>query len=465
MHKVALEQWSWEQVAEPLLPYCLAMSEQEQQDVAALVTADGLLVASPQAWREASLQLCNLQILMQRQGQRCKAQFESPAHEIRKLLHDAVASREQQQPSYDSAIQRSRAHQALEDLVSQALVLRASDIHLVFEPQQASVTFRVYGLLVQRSERSRELMSAAIAAALNTRSDDFHELFDEHNLSSASIRMTLLHHGQPTPLRLRVQKSPTRLGFAVTMRIQFEQAPIASLAELGFAEQDLKALRKSVQAGGGMIVIAGATGQGKTTTLAGLNRLLPMDCKVISLEDPIEIVQPHIEQKPILAEHAELNFANMVKVALREDPDVISISEIRDEKTAHAAYTAALTGHLVTATVHAHDCFGILQRLLDLGLSAASLAQPGVLQCMIAQRLVTTVCPNCTGGNPVCDRCHGVGAIGRTLVYELLTVDDALRLAIRTQQLTEYWQQLQQSKWRSIENKLQQVSTEVDSCV
>ncbi|RUO78260.1 GspE/PulE family protein [Pseudidiomarina taiwanensis] len=454
MKTVGLEQWHWQQLAEPMLPYCLAISEADEQDVAALVTKDGVLVVSPSAWHYRALELNNICVLMERSGAHIKAQLCSPAHEIRKLLHDAVASQEVQRRSLVTEQQRSRAHQALEDLVQQALVYAASDIHLLFEPQQATVAFRVHGALVQRTERPRELMSAAIAAALNTRSDDFHELYSEQSLSSASIRLTVIVRERPLALRLRVQKSPTRLGFAVTMRIQNEQAEVLTLAQLGFEPAVCRAVASWLQQKSGLILVIGATGQGKTTTLAGLNLQLSSAQKAISLEDPIEIVQPQIEQKPVLAEHPELNFANMVKVALREDPDLISISEIRDEKTAQAAYSAALTGHIVTATLHAHDCAGAAQRLLDLGLSAANLAQPGVLRGIIAQRLVSIRCPHCLGNNPVCDHCHGVGASGRRLVYEWIDCDQAFAQAFREGQLARYFQQLVEQGWQSIETQL-----------
>lgn len=175
---------------------------------------------------------------------------------------------------------------------------------------------------------------------------------------------------------------------------------------------------------------------------------------MISLEDPIEIIQPQIEQKPVLAEHPELNFANMVKVALREDPDVISISEIRDSATAKAAYTAALTGHLVTATIHAHDCFGVLQRLLDLGVSAAALAQPGVLRAIVAQRLVARSCEACNGNG--CGHCEHSGVSGRRLVVELLIADQALCQALRDERLAERRSDLIDAGWQALDQQLQE---------
>ena len=457
MRYITHEEWQEAEADGRYLRECLALSEQQSSGLAVVVTSDGCLVASNEAWQQASLVLTNL-----REELRARQQFRmhllADARDIRSFLHDADALQQQQQRQQQQQLfDRTRAQQALEDLVLQALDWQASDIHLSFDQQAAALSFRVHGRMVGHVERPRELLAAAIAAALNTSSDDFHELFDEQRLSSASINLTVVHQGQPQRLRLRVQKSPIRNGFAVTMRVQFERQKILSYSELGLAPSIVAKLRLLLEQPQGLLIVAGPTGQGKTTSLAAFNLMIPPDQKIISLEDPIEIVQPHVEQKPVLAEHAELNFANMVKVALREDPDVISISEIRDSKTAHAAYTAALTGHLVTATIHAHDCFGVLQRLLDLGLSATSLAQPGVLAGIMAQRLVPQDCPDClVGASAGCSSCGGSGIGRRRLVVEYLEMTPAFLQALRADQLSSYHQQLVEQGWQPLAQQLRE---------
>lgn len=444
-------------IAEPLLDSCLQVTDAGMDDDSAvLISSDGVLVSSASAWQLHNLALVNLQQLQQLRQLAVRGALLADARDIRSRLHDADGLRQRQQQHNPFNLDHTRAQQALEDLVEQALQRQASDIHLLFDQEQASIAFRVHGRMVGRVARSRETLAAAIAAALNTRSDDFHELFDEQRLSSASINLSLLVNGQPQRIRLRVQKSPTRNGFAVTMRIQCEQAQVANLRELGLAPELVVQLQQLLQQPAGLIIVAGPTGQGKTTTLAALNRELPGSYKVISLEDPIEIIQPHIEQKPVLAEHAELNFANMVKVALREDPDVISISEIRDSATAKAAYTAALTGHLVTATIHAHDCFGVLQRLFDLGVSATSLAQPGVLRAIVAQRLVSCACEHCQGSG--CEPCNHSGVAGRRLLVELLVANRKLCQALREQRLAELRDSLIESGWQALDSQLQEAN-------
>lgn len=446
-------------VAMGVLDSCLQLTDLYQQtDVAVLMTSDGILVASKQGWQQHMLELANLLALAQLQGLANKAYMVADARSIRGLLHDADAKRQLSANNDTIELDHTRAQQALEDLVLQALVLEASDIHLLFLPSHAALAFRVHGRLVGQVERNRETMAGAIAAALNTRSEDFRELFDEQRLSSASISLAVMHQQKIQNLRLRVQKSPTRNGFAVTMRIQAEHQQARQISELGLAAEQIEQLHVLLQNPAGLLIVAGPTGQGKTTTLAAINWAIPRTAKVISLEDPIEIIQPYIEQKPVIADHQELNFANMVRVALREDPDVISISEIRDTATAKAAYTAALTGHLVTATVHAHDTFGVVQRLLDLGLSAESLSQVGVLRGIMAQRLVAKLCVACEGTDRGCPDCHGAGIVGRQLIAELLIVDERVRRAIRDGELEACRNALLEDGWNALDQRLQQAS-------
>ncbi|RZQ56420.1 hypothetical protein CWI82_03700 [Pseudidiomarina tainanensis] len=437
------------------LSLCSAVSDQYMQDdVAVLISVEGALIASLPAWQHHFMTLMNIVTQANLNGEVVTQWCLANARSIRNLLHDATAHELQSAHVETVELDHTRAQQSLEDLVQQALVLQASDIHLLFSPTHAALSFRVHGRLVGKVERNRESMAGAIAAALNTRSEDFHELFDEQRLSSASISLSVLDNDSFQRIRLRVQKSPTRNGFAVTMRLQREQSKILRLHELGLSADVVNRLQAILREPSGLLIIAGPTGQGKTTTLAALNAEIPTTAKVISLEDPIEIIQPQIEQKPVIAEHHELNFANMVKVALREDPDVISISEIRDEATAKAAFTAALTGHLVTATVHAHDTFGVLSRLLDLGLSPESLAQFGVVRGILAQRLVANICIDCEGTDRGCPRCHGVGVIGRRIVSEYLPIDNNIRQALLAKQFENCRSELIAQGWQTLDEQL-----------
>lgn len=440
-----------------ILDYCLSLTRRwEDTEMALAGTSTGQIIASPLAWQQALLEIMNVRQLLQQQGVEELHEAVAAANTIRTLLHDADGRRQQGTVLTDAVITRTDAQQALEDVVVEALKLNASDIHLLFSPDHATLNFRVDGRLVSKLRRSRESLAAAIAAALNTHSDDFHEVFDERRLSSASISLTVPLADGPTKIRLRTQKSPTRDGFAVTMRIQRERQQLTSLSDLGVPPATVAAIRLLVERPVGLFVVVGPTGHGKTTTLAGLNLCIAPDQKVISLEEPIEIIQPQIEQKPVIADHPEMNFSNLVKVALREDPDVISISEIRDTETAKAAFTASLTGHLVTATLHAFDTFGALQRLQDLGLSLNSLAQPDVLRGVLAQRLVPAICPACQPKMP-CSQCLGTGELGRILVTEFLPMSEELQEAMETGQLTTCRRLLERQGWLSLAASIDQL--------
>lgn len=457
MHFYDIDELNGAQLSEPILDYCLQFVERwHASDAAIIATDSGNLIASKQAWQQHQLELTNLRCLLAKQGIELYAEGVAAATTIRTLLHDADARRLQDTRDDHLNFDRTQAQQALEDIVQEGIQLNASDIHLLFLPSHATLSYRVDGRLLRNLRRSREILTAAIAAALNTHSDDFHQVFDERRLSSASISLSVRSQHGVQQVRLRTQKSPTRDGFAVTMRIQRDQQ-VAKFETLKFPPDIVAALRLTIERPTGLVLVVGPTGHGKTSTLAALHLSVPPDLKVISLEDPIEIIQPHIEQKPVTADHPEFNFSNMIKVALREDPDVISISEIRDQATAQAAYTAALTGHLVFATMHAYDAFGALQRLQDLGVSLAALAQPDVLRGIVAQRLLQHRCDTCSSAMATnCASCEGTAKHGRRLLVEYLPMSDKLRAGMLTGNMIAAREQLEQQGWQGLRQQLKE---------
>lgn len=377
-----------------ILSYCLELSERwrgnAQPELALLATEAGMLVCSPAVPHQAQLEMNNVKQMLQERLQKPVVTAYASAANIRSLLDEAERQHGTDGQLHQSAgtMNVTRAQQTLTDLVSEALAMQASDIHLRFTPVRAVVNFRVKGRLVGARYRSREAMVESIAAALNTYSNDYREVFNEDSCDSASIDLelpaTATHEAQR--VRLRLQKSPINHGFAVTLRLLPEQQRALSLSELNMPGDVQAGIHELIKHQHGLILIVGATGHGKTTTLAAVNQLFGQDRKIISLEDPIEIVQRGVEQRWVDGQSE--CFSDHIKIALREDPDVISISEIRDAQTAQAALMAALTGHLVTATLHAHDCIGAIQRLTNLGLRMSELIASGVLQGIVAQHLI-----------------------------------------------------------------------------
>jgi general secretion pathway protein E len=222
-----------------------------------------------------------------------------------------------------------------------------------------------------------------------------------------------------------------------------------ALDSIGMSDGDLARLETLLRIPHGILLATGPTGSGKTTTLyAALERLRTGREKILTVEDPVEYQLAGIPQVPVNAQ-AGVTFASALRALLRQDPDVMLVGEIRDGETAEIATQAALTGHLVLSTLHTNDAAGALTRLVDLGVAPFLVA--ATVEGVLAQRLVRTVCRSCANDEPAteaersalgvralasvtrgrgCDACRGSGYAGRTGVYEVLVLDDAMREAL-----------------------------------
>lgn len=358
-------------------------------DKAMLATESGLLVCSARVFEEARLERENLEKLLRDYTQQPVQLALADARVIRAALLTYRTGRPPQEQPAETTDQ-THAQQLLSDLVAEGLAKGASDIHLRFSKHFCRTCYRVKGVLVDHHQRNREAMTEAIAAALNTRSDDYNQVFNEQSTDSASLLVPLRQDGNHlSEIKVRLQKSPLSDGFAVTLRLlATTMASSLTLESLGFEPDIIKGVDCMLAQRSGLLLVVGPTGHGKTTTLAAIHQRFSESAKIISFEDPVELKQPHVEQRWIDSTRHQEGFATAIKTALREDPDVISVSEIRDGSTAAAAITAALTGHLVTATLHATDTLAALERLRDLGVAMEQLLTPGVLRGLIAQRLL-----------------------------------------------------------------------------
>ena len=264
-------------------------------------------------------------------------------------------------------------------------------------------------------------------------------------------RATLSLRGRPTDLR--ISTTPTVDGESAVLRILTRQGVDFTLGSLGFDPPLMEAFEAQLRRPYGLILVTGPTGSGKTTTLyAALRRLATRDRKVLTIEDPIEYVFDAINQTQV-NEAAGVTFASALRAFLRHDPDVILVGEIRDAETAKLAIQAALTGHLVLATLHANDAAGAPARLADLGVERYLLA--GVLIGVSAQRLTPKLCERCAtprtassreveifaehgfapGGLTLrgaggCQACGGTGRAGRAPLGEVYTIDETLERLI-----------------------------------
>ena len=327
-------------------------------------------------------------------------------------------------------------------LLLQALRERASDLH--FEPYEgrAVVRFRIDGVLRDVIEPPRALHAALVSRLKIMASLDI----AERRLPQDG-RITLKLGDRQVDVR--VSTLPTGPGERVVLRLLDKEAARLDLTALGMAEDTRAAVDRLIREPHGIVLVTGPTGSGKTTTLyAALSRLPRGSVNMMTVEDPIEYALDGVAQTQVNP-RIELDFARTLRAILRQDPDVIMIGEIRDLETAQIAVQASLTGHLVLATLHTNDAASAVTRPADMGVETYLLASS--LLGVLAQRLVRTLCPACRTAQapsegegkllaelglpatqPVwtaagCPECNRTGFRGRTGVYELIVVDDALR--------------------------------------
>ncbi len=333
-------------------------------------------------------------------------------------------------------------------LLSDALRVQASDIHVEPYRDHLRVRYRVHG-------RLREIGAPPVrlAAAIVSRIKILAKLdIAERRLpQDGRARIDL----DDRRVDLRVATVPTTHGESLTIRLLDTGAAGVQLDGLGLDPAVAERLERRLTAPHGMMLVTGPTGSGKTTTLyAALRRLNRDTAKLVSIEDPVEYQIDGVTQIQVRPEIG-LDFARVLRSVVRHDPDIIMVGETRDPETADIAVHAALTGHLLLSTLHTNSAAGAFARLLDMGVEPYLLAS--VIKAVVAQRLVGILCPHCKvphaptqeerrllerAGMPLgpdaalfheaaCPRCDGIGFVGRTGIFELLEVDDQIRELIR----------------------------------
>jgi len=314
-------------------------------------------------------------------------------------------------------------------LLTQAARDGASDIHIEAFETYSMVRFRVDGTLrdVVRPKR-------ALHAALVSRIKIMAALDIAEKRLPQDGRITLRVGGRAVDVR--VSTLPTGHGERVVLRLLEKDLSRLDLTKLGMAEQTLTKFDTLIHQPHGIILVTGPTGSGKTTTLYGaIRRLDHTTTNIMTVEDPIEYDLEGIGQTQVNPK-IDMTFARALRAILRQDPDVVMIGEIRDLETAQIAVQSSLTGHLVLATVHTNDAASSVTRLIDMGIEPFLLSSS--LLGVLAQRLVRKLCPHCKKPAPDrksyhatgCDKCSFSGYIGRTGIYELLTINDEMRLLI-----------------------------------
>ena len=271
-------------------------------------------------------------------------------------------------------------------IITNALEMRASDIH--FEPfeNRLIVRYRIDGVLHEVESPPRRL-SAAVISRIKIMA--MLDIAERRLPQDGRIRLRV----QGKEIDLRVSTVPTMHGESVVMRILDKGGVALDFKRLGFEDDTLKGFLDVLMEPHGILLVTGPTGSGKTTTLyTALDRLNKPDVKILTVEDPVEYQMPGINQIQVKPQ-IDLTFANALRSIVRQDPDVIMIGEIRDLETAQIAVQSALTGHLVLSTVHTNDAASTVNRLLDMGVEDYLLTSTVI--GILAQRLVRTLCPDC----------------------------------------------------------------------
>lgn len=320
------------------------------------------------------------------------------------------------------------------ELFADALKSRASDIHIEPFRDRLRIRFRIDGVLHDRPSPKPGLARLITSRVKILASLDIAE---RRRPQDGRARVTIAGRA----LDLRVATTPTAHGESVTIRLLEDRDTQVKLDDLGLSESQRTELTAHLNAPFGLVLVTGPTGSGKTTTLAGaLDQLNTTERKLISIEDPIEYQIEGVNQIAVNS-GIGLTFASVLRSVLRHDPDVIVVGELRDGETAEIAVNAALTGHLVLATVHTNTASGAAPRLIDMGVDPALLRS--TLRLSVAQRLVRRLCEDCKAPDTPpqglksawkavgCEKCSGTGYRGRIGVFEFIDMRGDLSDALK----------------------------------
>ncbi|MGZ8831811.1 MAG: GspE/PulE family protein [Thermoanaerobaculia bacterium] len=332
---------------------------------------------------------------------------------------------------------------AVDYLLQHAYDSRASDIHIEPKREFALIRFRIDGVL-HEIQRVPKLVNLAITSRLKTmcRMD----ISEKRRPQDGRIKTE--HEGKE--VELRVSTLPTAFGEKMVMRIFDPEIMIRDLSGLGFYDDELKIFADWIKRPHGIILVTGPTGSGKTVTLySALKSLASPEINITTIEDPIEMVYDDFNQTSV-SNKIGITVASSLRTILRQDPDIIMVGEIRDQETAQNAIQAALTGHLVFSTLHTNDASTSITRLIDLEIQPFLISS--TLIGAMAQRLMRKICVDCKQNRPLtieeaamlnlqappgkriivkegagCIRCRNTGYFGRTGIFEILPVDNAIR--------------------------------------
>ncbi len=336
----------------------------------------------------------------------------------------------------------------LQTIFDDAIQVGASDIHIEPDENVLRIRQRIDGVLHEHVMKEKRISQALVSRL---------KLMSGLNISERRVpqdgRFNIRVKDKSIDVRLSTM--PIQHGESVVMRLLDQSSGILELSHLGLPEKLLHDLRNEIHRPYGLILVTGPTGSGKTTTLyAALSELNNSEKKIITVEDPVEYRLPRVNQVQVHPKIG-LTFASVLRAALRQDPDIVLVGEMRDNETAEIGLRAAMTGHLVLSSLHTNDAISSANRLLDLGAEGYLIAT--ALRAIVAQRLIRKICANCKEQHQLdaherswllnsigektnqttfhkgngCHECGNSGYRGRIGVFELLKIDDTIADALR----------------------------------
>jgi len=336
----------------------------------------------------------------------------------------------------------------LQSIFEDAIQVGASDIHIEPDEFVLRIRQRIDGVLHEQVMKEKRIATALVSRLKLMSGLDISEKRLPQD-GRFNIRV------KDRSIDVRVATMPIQYGESVVMRLLDQSGGILDLDQVGMPADILQRFRRNIHRPHGMVLVTGPTGSGKTTTLyAALSEVNSPEKKIITVEDPVEYRLPRVNQVQVHTKIG-LGFANVLRTALRQDPDIILVGEMRDQETAEIGLRAAITGHLVLSTLHTNDAISTAIRLIDMGIPGYMVAT--ALQAIIAQRLVRRICDSCTAPytpeaqeqawlrnllgaqadglqfrrGSGCPHCNNTGYHGRIGVFELLELDQPMADALR----------------------------------
>jgi general secretion pathway protein E/type IV pilus assembly protein PilB len=364
-----------------------------------------------------------------------------------------VVDENKEDTNLDSAADDASIIRFVNQVLRDAIELRASDIHLEPFEDELRIRYRIDGVLQEVPVPAQiKRFQPAIVSRVKILS---HLNIAEKRLpQDGRIKIRV----EENDVDIRVSVIPMLHGEAVVMRLLRQNSKLRGLKDLGMDTRELNCFKRVLELPHGIILVTGPTGSGKTSTLyTALNAINDSVRKIITIEDPVEYQLKGVNQIQV-SEKAGLTFARGLRSILRHDPDVILIGEIRDAETAQIAVQASLTGHLVFSTLHTNDAPGAVTRLVDMGVEPYLVASS--LESVLAQRLVRVLCEKCKEedrspaaeaykiqlGFPAsailyksvgCRECRNTGFFGRQAIFEWMDTDNEIRQLVLKRESTD----------------------------